>query len=401
MTFDADIIRKDFPFFSNNNNLVYLDSAVTSLKPQTSIEAMAAFDAYHYAAVHRGIYQLAEQATACYEHVRVQVAQWLQVQPHEIFFTHGTTESINIIAFSWARYNLKSGDEIVLSQLEHHANLVPWQRLAQEQHITLRWLPLAADGTLDLAQLSTIITHKTKLVAITHSSNVLGTRVDVQTIAQHAHAVGARILVDAAQSAPHERLSVPTLGADFLVFSPHKMGGPTGLGILYIKRELQDSLAPYQWGGSMVAQVSYDTHEAKPLPEGLIGGTPPISQVISFGATLVYLSSWDFAALQKHEAQLCKKLIDGLRAYRHVTLLGPLEQLSQQGHMVSFVIKNMHAHDVAAALDAQKICVRAGHHCAQPLHQQLGIAASLRASFWGYTTMDDIDILIRSIGELV
>lgn len=401
MPFDPHKIRKEFPVFSRQPELHYLDSAATALKPSTVIQAMAEFDAYHYAPVHRSVYKLAEQATERYENVRHQTAAWLNVLQSEIFFTHGTTESINIVAQSWAFYNLKEGDEIVFSPLEHHANMLPWLSLAKQRNLTVRWLMLAADGTLRLDNLATIITSKTKLVAITHSSNVLGTLVDVQTIARYAHVQGARVLIDAAQTAAREKLEPATLGADFLVFSPHKMGGPTGLGILYITKELHETFAPYQWGGAMIANVSAHVFHPKPLPEGLMGGTPPISQVIGFGATLSFLQAIDLQALRHHETQLCKQLIEGLRQYAHVAILGPQEQLMQSGHMVSFVVKGMHAHDVAAALDMDHICVRAGHHCAQPLHRQLGIAASVRASFWAYTIPDEIATLIKKVGELV
>ena len=395
-------LRKDFPIFGDNK-LVYCDSAATSQKPQQVIDALVDFYSYHNAPVHRGIYTLAEEATERYEAVRRQVAKFIGApSATEIVFTKGATESINLVAESWAAYNLQAGDEIVLSQLEHHANIVPWQKIAQTHGVILRWIPILPDGTLNLSDLSTIINQKTKLVAITQSSNALGTQVDLVPIIKQARVVGARVLVDAAQSVPHQKVDVLALDCDFLVFSGHKMLGPTGVGVLYIKKDLHDSVQPYQRGGSMVFDVSFERATWRQMPHMLEAGTPPIAQVIGLGAAINYLEQYvDFNQLQKHEALLCEQLIDGLQQIPKITILGPLNQLKKSGHLVSFIVNDIHAHDIAAYLNTYSICVRAGHHCAQPLHTALKCESSVRASFYVYNTQQEVESIVNALKKLL
>jgi cysteine desulfurase / selenocysteine lyase len=400
------IFMKDFPILKqsiNGNPLAYLDNASTSQKPQVMIDAISNFYATACANTHRGVYLLAEEATRKFEEVRASVAAWIGAQdPREIVFTHGTTESINLVAASWALAHCKSGDEILVSELEHHANLLPWQRVVKQTGAQLTFIPVRADGTLDMAHLDQLITKKTKFVAVTHVSNAVGTTVDIKKIISHARAVGAKVLIDAAQSVPHQRIDVTELDCDFLVFSPHKMLGPTGVGVLYVHKRLHDEMEAYQLGGGIVYESTYESATLLPMPQLLEAGTPPIAQVIGLGAAIEYLSDEvDFAALAKHEAALCAHLIDGLQALPGIRILGPLDELKARGHMVSFVVGNMHAHDVAAYLDTFGIAVRAGHHCAQPFARKLGYDASIRASFYLYNTSEEVDRCLGALRKLI
>lgn len=396
---------KDFPILKqtiNGHPLAYLDNASTSQKPQQMIDAVSHFYATAYANTHRGVYLLAEEATRKLEEVRASVAVWIGAQdPREIVFTHGTTESINLVAASWARHHCKVGDEILVSELEHHANLLPWQRVAKETGAHLRFIPVRADGTLDLDHVDQLITKQTKLVAVTHVSNAVGTTVDIKKIIAHARAVGAKVLIDAAQSVPHQRINVIELDCDFLVFSPHKMLGPTGVGILYVHKRVHDEMIAYQLGGGIVYESTYESATFLPMPHLLEAGTPPIAQIIGFGAALNYLSQIDFAALAAHEAALTTQLIDGLEKLPGIRILGPLEELKTRGHMVSFVVENMHAHDVAAYLDTYGIAVRAGHHCAQPFARKLGYDASIRVSFYLYNTSQEVERCLGALRKLI
>jgi len=399
------ILKKDFPILNysvNGNPLAYLDNASTSQKPQQVIEAISNFYAGNYANVHRGVYTLAEEATRMYEDVRVQVASLIGAQdPREIIFTHGTTDSINMVAASWALGHCKQGDEILVSELEHHANLLPWQRVAKQTGAQLKFIPVRADGTLDMSNLDQLINKKTKLVAITHVSNAVGTRVDIKTIIAHARAVGAKVLIDAAQSVPHQRINVAEIDCDFLVFSPHKMLGPTGVGVLYAHKRMHDEMQAYQLGGGMVYEATYQDATFLPVPQLLEAGTPPIAQVIGLGAAIEYLEdNVDFGALAEHEASLCGQLIEGLNQIPGITILGPQDELKISGHMVSFVVKNMHAHDVAAYLDTYGIAVRAGHHCAQPFARKLGYDASIRVSFYLYNSGDEVERCLEALNKI-
>ncbi len=396
------IPSSDFPLLTNYPNLCYFDNASTTQKPQAMLDALNHFYTYENANTYRGIYELGELATERYESARTTVAQFLNAaHSSEIIFTRGTTEGINFVADAWARRVLKSGDEIVITELEHHANWLPWQRLAQEHGIILKVIPVLQDGTLDMLKAQELITSNTKLVTVTWISNAVGTHVPVETLVQYAHAVGAKILIDAAQAVAHLPIDVQKLNTDFLVFSGHKIGGPTGVGIVYIKKELHDAVEPYQVGGGMVLHVGPPS-QWLPAPHKFEAGTPPIAQAIGLGAAITYMrKNIDYTRLQIHEASLCARLIERLSRHKTIRILGPREQLMTHGHLVSFVISGMHAHDVAAYCAHYNICVRAGHHCAQPLAKALGYDASVRASFYAYNTIDQVNTLADIIDKLL
>lgn len=398
------LLRSDFPIFSRVGTarpLIFFDNASTTQKPRVVIEALVDFYSNHNANIHRGIYALAEHATAQYEQVRKQAAHFIGARSaSEIIFNSGTTEGINIVASSWARTHLRAGDEIIITQMEHHANLLPWQQLAHEHKFVLKYIPVCSDGTLDYIVLDSLITLRTKLISVVHVSHVFGTHNAIELIIQKAHAVGARVMIDAAQSVLHQRIDVAAMQCDFLAFSAHKMFGPTGVGVLYIKKDVHDEMQPYQYGGGMVFDADYNTARWQPVPHRLEAGTPPIAQVIGLGVAIDYISGLDRVAAQQHEASLCAHFIDTVSSITRVSVLGPVEQLKQSGHLVSFKVHGMHAHDIAAYLDSFGICVRAGHHCAQPLAKKLGIEASVRVSFCAYNTHEEVDVLISALRAL-
>jgi len=394
-------LRKDFPIFKqkiNGHPLIYFDNAATSQKPQTVIDALSRFYLEQNNNIHRSVYAFGEQATTLYEDARASVADFINAQTDEVVFTKGTTEGINFIASTWATQHLKKGDEILLTEMEHHSNLVPWQQLAHTHGVQLKFIPVLPDGTLDLKKLPQLITKKTKLVAVVHVSNALGTRNDIETIIQAAQAAGARVLIDAAQSAPHQKIDVKKIKCDFLVFSGHKMLGPTGIGVLFIKKELHDQVNPYQFGGGMIYEADFHHATFLDAPHKFEAGTPPIAQAIGLGAAIDYFNKHiSFDELQKHEAALCAQLINGLVPYKKITILGPIEQLKKSGHLMSFAIDGIHAHDVAAHLSNYGICVRAGHHCAQPLAKKLDVTASVRVSFYLYNSEQEVEKLLEAI----
>jgi cysteine desulfurase / selenocysteine lyase len=392
--------KKDFPFFANSK-VIYCDSGATSQKPTSVIDAMSHFCAYENAPVHRGIYALAEEATKRFEGVREQLCRFIgAAEPAEIVFTRGTTESLNLIVQAWGACNLKPGDEIVLTELEHHALLVPWQQFAKTHGVTLKFIPILPDGELDYASVSKIITSKTKLVGVTAGSNVIGVATKLEPIIAQAKKVGARIIIDAAQMLPRERYDVQKMGCDFLAFSGHKMLGPTGIGGIYIKKELHEQLQPYMVGGSMVFSVDWQESRWREMPQLLEAGTPPIVEVIGLGAAISYLENVDFKELAAHEAALCRRMIEGIEKIDGVRILGPRDRMVKEGHLVSFVVDGVHPYDVASFLDKYRVAVRAGHHCAQPLHTKLGVAGSVRASFYLYNTMDDVEAIIAALVEM-
>lgn len=395
------IPRSQFPLLMHYPQLHYLDNASTTQKPQVVLERLLSFYTYENANTYRGIYELGEVATEQYEQARQTVAHFINAaDASEIIFTRGATEGVNFIADAWARRTLKAGDEIVLTELEHHANWLPWQRLAHECGLIVRVIPVHADGTLDMSAAQMMITQRTRLIATTWISNAIGTYVPVHTLMSYAKAVGARVLIDAAQAVAHVPLDMQQLKPDFLLFSGHKIGGPTGIGVLYINRALHDVVEPYQVGGGMVLTVTQPPRWLK-APHKFEAGTPPIAQAIGLGAALTYFkNNVDYDALRTHEATLCAHLIDGLTSYPQIRILGPIEQLQQHGHLVSFVIDGMHAHDVAAYLGLHNICVRAGHHCAQPLARALGYDASVRVSFYLYSTRADVEAVLTGIDTL-
>jgi cysteine desulfurase/selenocysteine lyase len=397
-------IRYDFPFFGTKDaskGLVYLDSAATSQKPNAVIDALYDFYVNQNASVHRGVYQLSEQATTNYEATRRLVAQFINAaDPSEIVFNSGATEGINSIADTWGRQTLKAGDEILLTHAEHHSNFLPWQRLAAQSGATLRFIPLNSD-TFEFENPQDYLSKKTKLVALSPVSNVLGsvwTTEALKAFIAKAHSLGARVLLDACQSVSHERLNVQDLNADFVVFSGHKMLAPTGIGVLYIKKELHDSIEPYRLGGGMVHSAGLEKSSWRAFPEKFEAGTPPIAQVIGLGAAIKYFNeNINFEELADHEAALTSRLLDGLLEFDSLEILGNIETLKLKGHLVSFVIPGVHAHDLASFLDMRGVMVRAGNHCAQPLFDLLGHDAALRVSFHCYTTMEDVELLLQGI----
>lgn len=397
-------LRKDFPLLNKHykdKQLIYFDNAATTQKPQVVIDAIANFYRNDNANIHRGVYELTEHATHLYEQSRERVATFIGADSKEIVFTCSTTESINLVASTWAAQHVKSGDEILISELEHHSNMLPWQRLADSNNAVLKYIPVYEDGTLQEHVLQELITSKTKLVALSHISNAIGTHNNIKKIIPMAHAVGAKVLIDAAQSVPHEPINVHELACDFLAFSGHKMLGPTGIGILYIKKELHDAMPPYQLGGGMVYQAGFYESSFLKVPYLLEAGTPAIAQAIGLSAAINYLRQHSFDDIACHEAALCVALIDGLSQMDRIRILGPVQALKERGHIVSFTVKDMHPHDVAAYLGSQGICVRAGHHCAQPLAQRLGIDASVRVSFYIYNTIDEVHYFLDALAQLI
>lgn len=377
---------------------MYLDNAATSQKPQQVIDAISNFYANQNASAHRGVYDMAEQATIAYEQARATTAVFLNALPEEIIFTKGTTEGINFIATAWALSNVHEGDEILVTELEHHSNLIPWQQVVATRKATLKYIPILPDGSLDLTELDRLLTKKTKLVAIVQVSNAIGTHTPLEKIISSARAVGAHILVDAAQSVAHQKLDVKKIDCDFLVFSGHKIFGPTGIGVLYIAKKMHEQVQPYQFGGGMVYEADFESATWQKAPHKFEAGTPAIAQAIGLKAAFEYINTKiNFNQLQKHEAQLCSLIIDEFSKVKKIRLLGPLDQLRQKGHLVSFTIEGMHAHDMASILNRYGICVRAGNHCAQPLAKKLGISASVRASFSAYNTVSEVEKFIEVV----
>lgn len=392
--------KKDFPLLMSHK-ISYLDNASTTQKPQQVIDAVTRAYTQLNANPGRGIYDLAEKATQAYEDARNAVATFIGAEPSETVFVRGATEGINYVADGWARYHVKKGDTIVLSQLEHHANVLPWQRVAKETGAELVFIPLLKTGMLDMDAAQRLITNSVKLVAITHESNAIGTPVDVTAITRMAHAVGARVLVDACQSVPHKKVDVKKIGCDFLVFSGHKMVGPTGIGVLYIAKELQDEVQPLCLGGGTVREVTWESYTLADAPEKFEAGSPSLAQAIGLHAAIEYLTKYvPFDQLRRHEAELTAYVINELQKIPHVTLYGPLDVLKQQGHLVTFTIEGMHAHDVAAYLNTKHVAVRAGHFCAQPLARLLGYDAAVRASFYCYTQREDVESLISAVKNI-
>lgn len=398
-------MRSDFPILKqkiNGHPLIYFDNASTTQKPQEVLDSLINFYTTTNANTNRAVYTIGEQATQMYEDARAKVAAFIGASDaSEIIFTKGTTEGINFIANTWGECDIEEGDEILLTEMEHHSNLVPWQMLAFRKNAKLKFIPVLPDGTLDMSTLSSLITPRTKLVSVTHVSNALGTHNPIKEIIDAAHAVDAMVVIDAAQSVAHQPIDVQKMDADFLVFSGHKLLAPTGIGVLFIKKDLHDHVPPYQVGGGMVESVDFKETSWRSAPAKFEAGTPPIAQAIALGAAIEYAQkNIDWAQLRAHETGLTSMLIDGLSKISSVKILGPVEQLKKVGHLVSFTVDGMHAHDVAAYLDKYGICVRAGHHCAQPLAKKLGYDASVRASFYFYNTSEEVEQFIKIMQQL-
>ncbi|WP_329154567.1 cysteine desulfurase [Streptomyces sp. NBC_01456] len=405
-------IRADFPILrrtvGGGQRLVYLDSGATSQKPVQVLDAERAFAETSNAAVHRGAHQLAEEATEAYEQAREQIAAFIGVHPGEVVFTKNATEGINLVAYALsnaatsgeaaARFRLGPGDEIVVTEMEHHANLVPWQELCRRTGATLRWLGVTDEGRLDLSRLDEVITSRTRLVAFAHQSNVLGTVNPVRQIVDRAAEVGALTLLDACQSVPHAAVDFHACGVDFAVFSGHKMLGPSGVGVLYGRRELLEVMPPFLTGGSMIEVVRMTESTFAPPPQRFEAGVPMVSQAVGLAAAVRYLTAVGMRRITAHERLLTEAALGTLSAIDGVRILGPTTS-ADRGSAVSFVVDGVHPHDVSQVLDAQGVAVRVGHHCAWPLHRRLGVPASVRASFYLYNTLADIEPLAAGIVE--
>jgi cysteine desulfurase / selenocysteine lyase len=401
--FDIKKIRSDFPILDREVHpgvkLVYLDSTATSQKPKAVIEAMDRYYENTNANIHRGVHSLAEEATAEYESARQHIASFINARsPKEIIYTRNATESINLVAYSWGRTNLKSGDVIILTEMEHHSNLVPWQMVAAEKGVRLEFIPVTPDGLLDLAEYSRLLELNPRLVAFTQMSNVLGTIPPTKEMIRQAHAAGALVLIDGAQSVPHFPVDVRDLDADFLAFSGHKMCGPTGIGILYGKQALLEAMPPFMGGGDMIRKVYLRTFTPNDLPHKFEAGTPAIAEAIGLGAAVDYLNQVGMKAIAEHEHEVTQYALERLSEVSGLTLLGP--DGDQRGGVASFTLKGIHPHDVAQILDTLGVAVRAGHHCAMPLHDKFQIPASTRASFYLYTAVEEVDILVQGLEKV-
>lgn len=401
LSYDAAALRADFPILQQEHHpgvpLIYLDNAATSQKPLKVIEAIDDYYRRYNANVHRGVHKLSEEATAAYEQARIKLRKFINAgSKREIIYTRGTTEGINLVAQTWGRANLKPGDVVISTQMEHHSNIVPWQLLAAEKGFTLRYIPVLPDGTLDLEAYERFLNEGSiKLVTFTHVSNVLGTVNPVAEMARQAHAAGALVLVDGAQSVPHMSVDVQALDVDFLAFSSHKMLGPTGSGVLYGKRDLLEAMPPWMGGGDMISTVRLDGSTWNDLPYKFEAGTPSIAEAIGLGYAVDYLYAVGMDKIQAHEQEITAYALERLAEVPGVTLYGP--EAEKKGAVAAFTLQGIHAHDVAQILDSQGIAVRAGHHCAMPLHDCLGIGASARASFYLYNTPQEVDALIDGL----
>ncbi|EQA37636.1 cysteine desulfurase, SufS family [Leptospira inadai serovar Lyme str. 10] len=403
MSFDVQKIRADFPILSTEMNgkpLVFLDSAASSQKPYSVINAERKYYETENANIHRGVYALSQKATEKYEFARIKVARFIGAPCAKvIIFTRNTTESINLVAQSWGRTNIHEGDEIVLTELEHHSNLVPWQMLAQEKQAVLKFIPLNYDATLDLSNLDQIITERTKLVAVAQMSNVTGTLHDLDTIVKRAREVGAKVLVDGAQGVCHLPERVQKQDFDFYAFSAHKMLGPTGVGVLYAKEEILEAMPPWMGGGDMIAKVWKDKSTYADLPARLEAGTPNIAGVIGFGAAIEYLESVGMNEIRNHELELLAYALERMEDFGGLELYGPRD-LTKRGGVISFNFPGVHPHDVGSILDEEGIAIRVGHHCAQPFMDFMRISGTCRASLYLYNTKEDVDSLLDGLKKV-
>ena len=393
-------IRDDFPVLQqkvHGKPLVYFDNAATSQKPRIVIESMNDYYERYNANVHRGIHALAERATKEYERAREKIAKFINAPSTEsVIFTRGTTEAINLIAYSWASANLKKGDEILTTFMEHHSNTVPWFQACERTGAVIKRIEMNADGTLRLDDLDKLITERTKLVAVTQQSNVLGTINPVRLIADAAHKKGAVILVDGAQSVPHMAVDVQALDCDFFAFSGHKMCGPTASGILYGRRSILEAMPPFMGGGEMIREVWFDHATYNDLPYKFEAGTPNIAECIGLGVAVDYLTRIGMEKIRQHEKEITRYALDCLRTFPEVNVYGPMD-VEKRGGLVAFTLGDVHPHDIATFADQDGVAIRAGHHCAMPLHKKLGLAATARASFYLYNTREEVDVFIEML----
>lgn len=406
--FDVSAVQADFPILKRvirgNNRLVYLDSGATSQKPNQVLDAERDFYTQHNSAVHRGAHQLAEEATELFEGARSKVAKFLGAKSEEVIFTKSATESINLVAYSLgnaapgSKFHITAGDRIVLSEMEHHANLIPWQELAKRTGAELKWFSVTPEGRLDLSNIDDLISERTKVVALTHQSNVLGTINPINQIAKRAREMGAFFVLDACQSVPHFGVDVAELNVDFVAFSGHKMLGPTGVGVLWGRQELLDEMPPFLTGGSMIETVTMEAATYLPAPKRFEAGVPNMAQAIGLGAAVDYLTALGMEDIHNHELELTKQAISGLSEIPGLQIIGPTE-LEMRGGVVSFALEGIHPHDLGQALDQYGIAVRTGHHCAWPLIKKFKVVATTRASFYLYNDSADVQALIEGVGR--
>jgi len=401
LAFDVARVREDFPILRQEvygKPLVYLDNAASAQKPRQVIGAMSQALETCYANVHRGAHYMSQHATDAYEQARAKVQAFLGAErPEEIIFTHGATEAINLVATSYGQGFLKQGDEVVLSVLEHHANIVPWQLLRERTGIEIKVAPIDDDGNFLFDEFEKLLTPRTKMVAITHISNALGTITPIAAIIEAAHAAGAKVLVDGCQAAPHQHLDVRALDADFYVFAPHKIYGPTGIGVLYGKADLLNAMPPYQGGGEMIRKVTFEETTFQDIPHRFEAGTPPIVEAIGLGAAVDYLSAIGQTAVEAHEAGLLAYASERLADIPGLTIIG---RAREKASIVSFVMEGAHPHDIGTVIDRAGVAVRAGHHCAQPLMERFGLSATARASFGLYNTREEVDALADALAKV-
>lgn len=399
-TLDVNRIRADFPvldrFVRPGVPLVYLDSTATSQKPAVVIEAMNDYYRHFNANIHRGIHTLAEEATAAYEAARQKIASFIGApSARQVIYTRNTTESINLVAATWGRANLKPGDIIILTEMEHHSNLVPWQMLANELSLHLEFIPVREDGLLDLDEYRQLLQQNPKLVAFTHMSNVLGTITPAKEITALAHQAGAVVLIDGAQSVPHFSVDVMDIDPDFMAFSAHKMCGPTGIGVLYGRKELLEKMPPYMGGGDMIKRVHLRSFAANDIPHKFEAGTPAIAEAVGFGVAVDYLQSVGMDAIHAHEQEITAYAVERLEEVPGVDIFGP--KTEYKGGVISFTFAGVHPHDISQILDQDGVAIRAGHHCAMPLHEKFNLPATARASFYLYNTRFEVDKLVEAL----
>lgn len=401
MSFDVDIVRADFPAMNltaHGKPLVFLDSAASAQKPRQVLDAMRTFYETSYANVHRGLYELSERATTAYEEAREKVRRFINAaDSKEIVFTSGATDSINTVAFSWGAQHLSAGDEVILSQAEHHSNIVPWQLLRERKGFTIRVVPVSDRGEFDFAAYERMLSDKTKLVAVMHVSNVLGSVFPVKAITAAAHKVGATVLIDGCQGATHLPVDMQDIDCDFYAFSGHKLYGPTGIGVLYGKAAVLEKTNPFRGGGDMIRSVSFEKSEWADIPARFEAGTPPIVQAVGLGHAVDYVSKIGMSAVAGRERELCAALQDGVLSVGGFRVIGTAPD---KAGVVSFVSDFAHPQDIAMILDQEGICVRTGHHCAQPLHERFGISVSVRASLGVYNTLEDIEKLVAALHKV-
>jgi len=400
--FDVDTIRKDFPILGreiHGKKLVYLDNAATSQKPQSVIDAITRYYEEYNSNVHRGIHTLSEEATDGFEQARLKVARFIKApSTRGVIFVRNTTEAINLVAQAWARKRLKPGDEILLSRMEHHSNLIPWQMVASETGAKLRFIHLNVNGTMNLSNIDELINDRTRLVAVSHMSNVLGTINPVRQLADLAHARGALMLADGAQSVPHMPVDVNELGCDFLAFSGHKMLGPTGTGVLWGRESVLEEMDPFMGGGSMILEVSCETATWNEIPQKFEAGTPDVAGAIGLGAAIDYLQHLGMENVRRHEVEVTTYALDRLSSVEDLMIFGPMDP-EVRGGVISFNLLDVHPHDLGTILDQEGVAIRAGHHCCQPLMKWLDVSATARASFYLYNRPDEVDALVSALNK--